>query len=290
MPQKSPIRIVLIATALACSLCAASAAVKVGVSVLPQVEIVKSIGGDRVEVRAILDQGDSCGVFDARPSQLAWLANADLFFRIGLAWEENILPRIAEAVPSLAIIDLREGLELHRIHYQHGDHVHIHWDPHTWLSPVHVDNMARRILVELAKLDPDGKEYFEHRHAEFSRKIVRLDQELETRMRPFENQVFFVYHPAFGYFAERYGLQQVAIQDQGKEPTPRQMRQLLQYARENRVSTIFVQPQESRQHAEIIARSIGAKIVDLDPMAAEWFDNMQGMGEKIQSAFSYVHP
>lgn len=266
------------------------AMVKVGVSVLPQVEIARSIGGERINVQAILEQGDSCGVFEARPSQLAWLANADIFFRIGLAWEDSMLPRIQQAVPSLKVIDLREGLELHRIQYQHGDHVHTLWDPHTWLDPVLVDAMARRIANELTRLDPDGSEYYAQRYQEFSQNLSRLDENLKNQMQSFGEKIFFVYHPAFGYFAERYGLVQVAIQDQGKEPTPRQMRQLLQFARENQVATIFVQPQENRQHAEIIARSIGAQIVDLDPLAPAWYENMLTMGEKIHNAFSQTQP
>lgn len=279
------IKIVIITAAAVCLLNAAHALVKVGVSVVPQAEIVKSIGGNRVEVRAILDQGDSCGTFEVRPSQLAWLANADILFRIGLTWEENLLPRIVEAVPSLAVIDLREGLELHRVQYQDGDHLLSQWDPHTWLNPVLVNKMARKIAIQLTEMDPAGREYFEQRYDEFSQKLDQLDQTLESWMKPFADSIFFVYHPAFGYFAERYGLNQVAIQAQNKEPSPRQMRQILQFARENEVAVIFVQPQESRQHAEIIARSIGLKIVDLDPMAPDWFDNMQSMGRKIQDAF-----
>lgn len=260
--------------------------VRVAVSVLPQIEIVERIGGDRVQVEAMLEQGDSCGVFEARPGRLSWLARADVFFRIGVDFEEGMVPRIRESMPRVRIVDLREGLTLHRVvHEHHGERV-VHWDPHTWMDPVLVKAQAQRIAAVLAEIDAEGADVYAENLRSLLAEIEELNTELEARLAKHRGSVFFVYHPAYGYFAERYGLEQVAVQTAGRDPTARELRNILNFARESEVKVIFIQPQESRRHAERIASTIGAEVLELDPMASNWMDNLREMGSLIAQALS----
>lgn len=260
--------------------------VKVAVSVLPQLEIVERIGGERVQVEALLEQGDSCGVFEARPGRLAWLARADVFFRIGVDFETTMVPRMRESMPRVRVVDLREGLTLHRVvHEHHGERV-VHWDPHTWMDPVLVKAHARRIAAVLSEIDEGGADYYRANLENLLEAIGELHATIETALAEHRGSVFFVYHPAYGYFAERYGLEQVAVQTAGRDPTARELRNILSFARESGVKVIFIQPQESRRHAERIASTIGADVLELDPMASNWMDNLRQMGSLIAQALS----
>lgn len=260
--------------------------VRVAVSVLPQLEIVERIGGERIQVEALLEQGDSCGVFEARPGRLAWLARADVFFRIGVDFETTMVPRIRESMPRVRVVDLREGLTLHRVvHEHHGERV-VHWDPHTWMDPVLVKAQARRIAAVLSEIDADGEADYQANLDVLIAEIDSLHNDIEAALRGHRGSVFFVYHPAYGYFAERYGLEQVAVQTAGRDPTARELRNILNFARESDVKVIFIQPQESRRHAERIAAAIGAEVLELDPMASNWMDNLRKMSSLIAQALS----
>lgn len=256
---------------------------RVAVSVPPLAEMVQFIGGDRVEVMAMLEQSDRCGTFEVRPSRISWLASADILFLSGLTWEDQQFPRLRGQLPKLDVVDLREGLTLHRISVDHGDHQHQFWDPHIWLDPILAIELSRRIANSLAALNPEFAAEFQQRKVALELELSSLHRRIGEILEPFHGTVLLVYHPAFGYFAERYGLSQVAIQHSGREPTPRQLREILQFARQQQATTIFVQPQENRHHAEIVAQTIGADVIELDPMSTDWIANLNRIAAAISS-------
>jgi zinc transport system substrate-binding protein len=113
-----------------------------------------------------------------------------------------------------------------------------------------------------------------------------VDAELEETLRPLRGGILFVFHPAFGYFAEEYGLEQAAIEVEGHEPGPRELEKIISRAKERGVRVIFVQPQFSKKSAEAVARSIGGAVIPIDPLAYDWLDNLKRIGEKVRQGLS----
>jgi zinc transport system substrate-binding protein len=165
------------------------------------------------------------------------------------------------------------------------DHDHASGDPHVWLSPPLVMLQARNILQPLTEVDPEGRDHYERNYKVFIDEIVDLDAELmATFAQSGGLRTFMVFHPSWGYFAAAYGLTQVGVESEGKEPKPRELRDLIEFARKKDIAAIFVQPQYSRKSAEAIAREIGAQVAVADPLAADWAQNLRAVAGQFKKA------
>lgn len=162
-------------------------------------------------------------------------------------------------------------------------HDHEGADPHIWLSPMHVKHMGIAIRNALVKADPANAPIYRKNYRAFAEKLDALDLRLNERLSqiPVEKRRFLVFHPAWNYFAHSYGLEEVPIEVEGREPGPRQLMNIIDLARKERISVIFVQPQFSRRAAEAIAKQIGATLVDADPLAENWAENLEKVAESI---------
>jgi zinc transport system substrate-binding protein len=166
------------------------------------------------------------------------------------------------------------------------DHMH-HGikDPHVWLSPPLVMIQARNILQALVSVDPANRASYDNNYRDFIMELVVLDEELRGIFAGRkEGLEFMTFHPAWGYFAQAYGLEQVPIEIEGKEPKSAELKDLIEHARERDIKVIFVQPQLSSQSARIIAKSIGGQIAFVDPLAADWADNLREVARKFRAA------
>lgn len=158
-------------------------------------------------------------------------------------------------------------------------------DPHVWLSPPLVMQQARNILDALVAADPEGRSYYATRYREFLSEIVELDLDLmEKFAAPDAKGQFMVYHPSWGYFADAYGLTQIPVELEGKEPKSGQLQGLIERAREDGVQVVFVQPQFSKRSAEIIAKAIDGEVVEVDPLAENWAENLRSVADHFASA------
>lgn len=273
--------------------------VRVGVSVLPLESVVEEIGGAQVEAQSLQREGDSCSVFEPRPSVISWLAGAELFFRTGAGYEAVIMDKVRDRFSGLKVVDLRESvnvlpLKAHAHHHGHAHEGHscgescpVHGaptDPHIWLDPLRLMQIADRIAAELAATRPGQAGAFRASAAAVEARARALHQRLSELLAPHAGRAFFIYHPALQYFADRYNLEQVAIAD-GHDPSPRILHERITEARAAGVKTIFVQPQENRKHAEIIASAIGAEVVEINPMAPDWEANLLEIGQALATAF-----
>jgi zinc transport system substrate-binding protein len=172
------------------------------------------------------------------------------------------------------------GTEAEEEHLHHGIK-----DPHIWLSPPLVMIQARNILQALASIDPANRSVYDKNYRDFIMELVDLDEELGGIFAgKKEATKFIVFHPAWGYFAQAYGLKQVPIEIEGKEPKPAEIKDLIEYARERNIKVIFVEPQFSSQSAEIIAKAVGGQIAFVDPLAANWADNLREVATKFRAA------
>jgi len=239
--------------------------ITVAVSILPQKAFVEAVGGDRVDVLVMVPPGASPATYEPATDQLVALASADMYVAVGspLPFETVYLPRLIDANPGLAVVDSGEGIAI------------VENDPHTWNAPPNAMIMVDSIADALAVLDPaHGQAYLQNRDA-YRAELAALDADIRTMTGSMEQKSFMVFHPAWGYFAREYGLEQIPIEAHGKEPSPGQLAALIRRAEEEHISVIFVNPQMSTQSAEVIAQQIGATPVDADPLAENYTANLR---------------
>jgi zinc transport system substrate-binding protein len=263
------------------------------VSILPQVYFVERVGGPYVEVEVLVPPGQSPATYGPTAGQMVRLSNAKVLFTIGVPFEKAFLPKLASTHPDLRVVDTRARVELRPMseEHAHGDEDERGpRDPHIWLDPKRVKIQAKTIHDELVRIDPGHAEGYRANLESFHEELDALDAKIAKILAPFKGRAFYVFHPTYGYFAERYGLQQVAVETEGKEPGPKHLASLIDRAKRDGVKAIFVQPQFSHSSAKTIAREIGGEVVTLDPLAKDYIRNLERMAEELRQALSGPGP
>jgi zinc transport system substrate-binding protein len=249
------------------------------VSILPQKRFVERIGGSRVQVSVMVGQGQGEETYEPTPRQMARLAQARLYFRIGIPFEDVWLGPIIKVNPNIEMVDCRQGIPLLSMRNnleagnRHGAHGAT--DPHIWTSPPLVKIMAAHIRNVLVTVDPTHSGQFEENYQAFIQDLDELDQFIRRTLMGITHRRFMVFHPAWGYFAHTYGLEEIAIEQAGKKPSAKALAALIKQGRQEGIRAIFVQKQFSRANAELIARAIGAKVIALDPLAEDYGRNLR---------------
>lgn len=288
---------------------ALAANVKTFVSIAPQQYFVQKIGGDLVDVSVMVPPGSDPHSYEPKPRQMAELAKTALYFAVGIDFEKSWMQKIAATNRGMRIIQTDAGIEKmpiaahHRREFEEGrtssdakkkyvhshDRAHRHTegapDPHVWLSPQLVKTQAQHMAEALIAVDSANRTRYEENLAGFLREIEALDAELKSMFAGSPGARFMVFHPSWGYFAHAYGLKQVPIEIEGKDPKPAPLKDLIHHAREHGIKVVFVQPQFSAKSAEMVAREIGGRVVTADPLAADWAENLREVGRKFKAAF-----
>jgi zinc transport system substrate-binding protein len=285
MRRWSAWRVALLATVLISS--SASAAkgpagkIRAFVSILPQAYFVERIGGLYCEVDVLVGPGQSPATYEPTPRQMAKLGRSQVYFRIGVPFERGLIPKISSIFKDLKIVDTRNGLKLRYFRQSEGSQVP---DPHIWLDPKLVKIQAATMCKALSDIDPAHAAVFEKNLQAFQGDLDRIDARIATMLVPLKGSTVYVFHPAFGYFCDSYGLTQVAVEIEGKEPGPRQVTELIEKARADGVKVIFVQPQFAEESAEAIAREIGAAVVPINGVPRDYLKGLEDMATVIKEA------
>jgi zinc transport system substrate-binding protein len=272
-------------------------------SILPQEYFVERIGGDRVAVQALVTPGSSPATYEPTPRQMAALSEAQIFFRIGVPFENALIPKIEGTMEGLRIVDTRKGITLRKMkaHHHHGDAPHAGecrgastqdedddhgggTDPHIWLAPRLVKVQAHTIADALIEADPAGKAAYETNLAAFLKDLDTLDAILAEALAPVKGKTFMVFHPAWGYFADDYGLEQEPIELEGKNPSGAQLARMIAMAKDQGVRVIFVQPQFSERSAKRIAKAIDGAVIPIDPLARDYVGNLKQVARAVRDA------
>ncbi len=271
---------------LLCCTAAFADPLQVAVSIMPQKYFLEKIGGSLVSVMVMAEPGADVHTYEPKPRQMRVLAGADLYFAVGADFERVWLKKIAAANTAMPIVHTHDAVVRRAMAaHDHDHHGHDHTgspDPHVWLSPPLVRVMAEKIRDELIEADPAHAAAYRRNYRAFAEEINQVDSQiLRLLAEKTAGARFFVYHPAWGYFAVTYGLEQVPIESEGKKPGPREMAALIRRARDEGVQAVFVQPQISDKSALTIAAEIGARVVKADPLAYEWAENLLSVAEKF---------
>jgi zinc transport system substrate-binding protein len=272
------------------------------VSIVPQKYFVQQIGRDLVDVRVMVQPGASPATYEPKPGQMADLSKSEIYFAIGVAFENVWLRKIAAANPKMKVIHTDHGIQklpmaAHH-HPDQGEGRHAEkeeapkkdsdgrsgLDPHIWLSPPLVKRQALTILTALQDIDPERRNVYEANFKQFAADIDSLDEDLRQIFAGRQGLQFMVFHPAWGTFAHAYGLQQVPIEIQGKDPKPAQLKELIEHAGKRGIQVIFVQPQFSKKSAELVAREIDAQVMIADPLAEDWMANLRKVADTFKAA------
>ncbi len=236
------------------------------ITIEPLRYLVQGIAGDRYTIQSMIPQGGNPETYEPKPSQIGNLQHSRAYFHIGqLGFEKSWLNKITKESPHLFVCNTSEGIEF----IGHDDHS----DPHIWASPQNMSLMASHIYNMLCTIDRANSTSYQEKYEELQTAIHRIDDSICSI---FNNHkfAFMVYHPTLSYFARDYGLKQIAIEEHGKEPSARRMKDLIAEAKKYKIKSIFVQKEFDTRYAELIAQEVQAKIIPIDPLSANWEEEM----------------
>jgi zinc transport system substrate-binding protein len=247
--------------------------------------LVEQVGGESVEVSALVGPGQSPATYEPTPRQMATLTDSRLYVRVGVPFERAWLDRITAASPGMSVLDLREGLKLRAMEssgHRHGEGPGREaLDPHVWTSPTNLIHMARVLRDRLIELDPERESAYRRNHQRLVCELEALDHEIRDRLEVVGAKRFLVYHPSWGYFADTYGLEQIPIEHEGKAPGPRSLAALVERARAENLDTILVQRQFDQRTAQTLADAIGARVRTVDPLAYDLPESLRQVADYI---------
>lgn len=270
--------------------------ITVHVSIPPQKYFVERIGRDRVTVDVLVTPGKSPATFSPSPDQIKKLISTDVYFRIGVPFENGILKRIESSIGA-KVVETHHGIVLRQMeghnddvenrhhdsdhHDDEGHHHNMGNDPHIWMNPVLVKSQAHTIFKTLSHIDPGGKDQYKTNHDGFIKDLDALDHRIKTVLKDLKGKKLFVFHPSFGYFTDAYGLRQVAVETMGKAPKGKALSSIIKSAKNQSARVIFVQPQFDRNAAGKIASAINGTVVSIDPLAYDYLTNLEGIAQTI---------
>ena len=279
-------------------------------SIAPVGYLAKAVGGDKIEVQS-LAKGDVHS-YEPKPNDMKAVAKASLFIAAGLEFEEAWIPRFKASAKNLVVVqsdakiaklkeehsghaehdeghgehevkdDKHSGHaghaehdEKHEAHEEHDEEHEAHADPHVWLNPMLAITMARNISDARRAMDKANKDFYLKNFQKLMNDLLAFDESAKNELAGLKNRKFVVYHPAWGYFAEHYDLEQISIERNGKEPKIDEMASTVKMIKDENIKVIFADPNRSQKSAQILASQAGAKVELLDPLGYNLLENLK---------------
>lgn len=256
----------------------ASKKITVAVSIVPQATFVEKVCGDKVNIVTLIPSGASAESYELKPKEITAFADSKTFFSIGVPAEEHgILPNLSE---NTNVIDLSKAVsEEYPDRQINGEP-----DPHIWLSPKRVQVMIRTIAKEMCLLDPENSDFYNKNADSYLKELENLNTEILDIFKAKIRRKFLVYHPAFGYFADDYGLEMYALEEHGHEATPKDLTEMTDLAKRENIKVIFCQAEASDKQARAFAEEIGGRVQILEPLSPDYISNLKKTATLINEA------
>ena len=258
------------------------AKLKVALTILPQKEFIEAVCRDRAEVLTIVPLGSSPESYEPTAQQIEELAGADIYFKIGVPCEQaKSLTKPEKAV----VINLAEKTadKYDDLMFAEGSR-----DPHIWLSPNRVVVMVNAIAKEISELDPENEEEYKLNAASYIAGLMQAKAYVNGLFKdiPEEDRVFLTFHPAFGYFADEFGLSMYSLEEEGKEATAKDLQNMIDFAKENNIKVLFTQAEDDSAQPKTFIAEVGGETVVLNPLSQDYIRNLKFMAEKIAGALT----
>lgn len=255
----------------------------ISVTIEPQRYFAEKIAGDLFQINCVTPAGQSPETYDPTPQQMVQISQSQAYFRIGeIGFEQAWMKNLQSQNSDMVVFDLSEGMELikneeeaheegeaHHHHHHHGS-----VDPHIWTSISGARVIAQNTCQAFIKLDPENQEIYRAGYQRLIEEIDSTEAEMKQLLQPLAGTAFIIYHPALTYFAREFGLKQLCIELDGKEPSPAQLKQLLEMATQSGAKVVFVQQEFDQKNAELIAKETGCRLVTINPLSYNWHDEM----------------
>jgi zinc transport system substrate-binding protein len=245
------------------------------VSIPPLKFVVERLAADAVAIEVLLPPGASPHTYEPTPRQMADLDRARIYLAIGVPFEKAILGKISAVIVGVTLLPVMGDAD------HHGPGAP---DPHIWLDPMRMATVAATVAGALTEILPSKKTEIERNLGALERALAATDARVAAILDGLSGRSMVVFHPAYGYFARRYGLHQVAVEAEGKAPSARQLASTVDTLRTESVTAIFIQPQFSRIAADRVAAALGCQVVELDPLAGDYLANLEEMARRIAAA------
>lgn len=282
------------------------------VSILPQETFLKAIGGEKVNISLMVKPGNSPHTYEPKPSQMRDVSKADIYFTIGVEFEEAWLPKFMNQNKKMKIVDMAKSInkidmekhshddehkdngdehkdhgDEHKDHDdEHKDHddEHDNKDPHVWTSPKNVKIIAENIYTYLVKIDKPNQAYYKENLNKFLNSVNKTDKTILSTLKDVPKDTkFLVFHPSWGYFAKQYNLIQVAIEIEGKSPKPKELIHVIEEAKEENIKAIFTSPEFSDTIAKQMASELQIPVIKISPLNPNWNQNLENFAKALQN-------
>jgi len=259
----------------------------ISVSILPQKYFVQKIAQNNYEINVLVPPGASPANYDPTPNQLVQLSDSKIYFKIGhIEFEKNWMNKFTKEYPELEVIDTSDGLDLLENKESHSDHNHGWIEPHIWMSPKNVKKIALNIYQALIKIDEKNKTFYKSNFDIFISEIEALNKSINLSLNEIKSNKFIIYHPALTYYAADFGLEQISIELEGKNPSAYYIKQLIDIAKEENIKVVLVQKQFDKSKAETIAKEIGGQVITIDPLDYNWPNQLLEISFKLGKALN----
>jgi zinc transport system substrate-binding protein len=249
----------------------------IAVSIPPEKLIVERLSD--FDAISMVEVGSSPHTYEPKPSQMVKISKAKGYFKIGVEFENIWLDKFKNQNPAMKIFEADKNITKIPMSIKGGKP-----DPHIWLDPINLKEIAKNIAKGLIEIDPKNREIYQKRLKLLLADLTQLDRSIKENLKGIKSRNFLALHPSWGYFAKRYNLSQLTVEVEGKEPSIREFISLLKDAKQKGVRIIFTQPEFSKKQAEIVARELGIKLVPISPMEKDFFKNLLFFSQEIAKA------
>lgn len=250
---------------------------KIGVvvTIAPEAEFVKAVGGDKVDVTVMVPSTADVHTYEPLPSQLSEVAKARMYVEVGssLEFENNYMDKLKASNPSMLIVNASQGIELMPSSEEDGDET---IDPHVWLSPRNAKIMVENIYQGLVQVDPANQAYYQKNRDQYLEKLDELDKNT-TEILNGKTKPILIYHPAFGYYARDYNLTFIGVMVNDEEPSAQRIARMVDVARENNITVVYLEPQYNSKFMDSLANQIGGQVIVVSDLDENYLENMKNV-------------
>jgi len=255
----------------------------VAVSIGPEVEFVKAVGGDKVDVTLMVPSGSDPHTYEPLPGQLSQVSNAKMYAEVGtpVEFETNYMDKIKSANSHMLVVNCSKGIKLIPNTAENEENT---IDPHVWTGPKNAKIMVENIYQGLVQVDPSDEAYFQKNRDHYLQQLDELDKNTTQLLKGKQGTTILIFHPAFGYYCKDYNLTMVAAMINDEEPSPQRIAMLVNTAKQNNIKVVFTEPQYGPKYMQSVASQIGGQVVFVNDLDENYLQNMESTAKAFSQA------